>query len=202
MDEMSIGPVILDLRKKRGMTQERLAEAVGVSPPAVSKWETGASCPDVALLAPIARALDTDVNTLLSFHETLPREALLNVLKEVGELAKTDGPAAVERIRMLTRRYPTDTQLRFQLSSMAMGFPQLYGWPGETKEAALDFAEEGFEYVRRHGEKKLWPIVTYLLAGLLVNRDRLDRAQELLDSLPVLPLAPQTLYAALYQKRG
>ncbi len=202
MDEMSIGPVILDLRKKRGMTQERLAEAVGVSPPAVSKWETGASCPDVALLAPIARALDTDVNTLLSFHETLPREALLNVLKEVGELAKTDGPAAVERIRMLTRRYPTDTQLRFQLSSMAMGFPRLYGWPGETKEAAWDFAEEGFEYVRRHGEKKLWPIVTYLLAGLLVNRDRLDRAQELLDSLPVLPLAPQTLYAALYQKRG
>ena len=57
MDEMSIGPVILDLRKKRGMTQERLAEAVGVSPPAVSKWETGASCPDVALLAPIARML-------------------------------------------------------------------------------------------------------------------------------------------------
>ena len=43
MDEMSIGPVILDLRKKRGMTQERLAEAVGVSPPAVSKWETGGS---------------------------------------------------------------------------------------------------------------------------------------------------------------
>ena len=65
--EPSIGSVICDLRKQRGMTQEQLAEMVGVSTPAVSKWETSASCPDVALLAPIARALDTDVNTLLSF---------------------------------------------------------------------------------------------------------------------------------------
>ena len=67
MDKTNIGAVILSLRKQRGMTREQLAEAVGVSPPAVSKWETCSNCPDVALLAPIARALDTDVNTLLSF---------------------------------------------------------------------------------------------------------------------------------------
>lgn len=41
--ESNIGNVICDLRKKRGMTQEQLAEAVGVSTPAVSKWETGVS---------------------------------------------------------------------------------------------------------------------------------------------------------------
>ena len=35
-----------------------------------------------------------------------------------------------------------------------------------------------------------------------MERDNLDRAEELLDSLPVLPMAPQTLYAALYKKRG
>ena len=77
MDETHIGAVILALRKQQGMTQEQLAEAVGVSPPAVSKWETGSSCPDVALLSPIARALDTDVNTLLSFAPTLSQEELL-----------------------------------------------------------------------------------------------------------------------------
>lgn len=43
MDETHIGAVILALRKQQGMTQEQLAEAVGVSPPAVSKWETGLS---------------------------------------------------------------------------------------------------------------------------------------------------------------
>ena len=202
MDETNIGAVILSLRKQRGMTQEQLAEAVGVSPPAVSKWETCSNCPDVALLAPIARALDTDVNTLLSFTPTLSQVELLAAVKEVGKLAEQDGPAAMERIRTLTRRYPTDTQLRFQLSGIAMGFPQLYVWPDETKEAAWDFAEQGLAYVRQHGEKKLWPTATFMLAGLLLNRDKLDQAEALADSLPVMPLAPQTLYAALYQKQN
>ena len=202
MDESNIGAVILNFRKQRGMTQEQLAEAVGVSPPAVSKWETGASCPDVALLAPIARALDTDVNTLLSFTPTLSQEEVLATVRDVGTLAEQSSSAAMARILALTRRYPTDTQLRFQLASLAMSFPQLYDWPEETKETAWDYAEQGFEYVRQHGEKKLWPTATYLLAGLLLNRDKLDQAEALMDSLPVLPLAVQTLYAALYQKRG
>lgn len=202
MDETKIGTVILDLRKQRNMTQEQLAEAVGVSTPAVSKWETGASCPDVALLAPIARALDTDVNTLLSFTPTLSRDGLLAAVKELRELAERDGAATLERIRALTRRYPTDAQLRFQLSSVAMGFPGLFCWPKALKEEAWDYAEQGFAYVRQHGEKQTWLTVTYMLAGLLLNRDKLEEAEALLDSLPVMPLAPQMLYAALYQKRG
>ncbi len=200
--EPNIGNVICDLRKKQGMTQERLAEMVGVSTPAVSKWETGSSCPDLTLLSPIARALDTDVNTLLSFTSTLPLEDLPGVVKEVQQLAEQDGAAAMGRILALTRRYPTDTQLRFQLASMAMGFPNLYCWPEETTQAAWDFAEQGFAYVRQSGEKKLWPTVTYMLAGLLLNRDKLDQAESLLDSLPVMPMASQLLYALLYQKRG
>ena len=202
MDERSIGAVILELRKQRGMTQEKLAETVGVSTPAVSKWETNMSCPDVALLAPIARALDTDVNTLLSFTPTLSQEELLAAVKEVHQLAERNGPAAMDRILSLTRRYPNDAQLRFQLASVAMGAPQLYCWPETAAEDAWDFAEQGFEYVRQYGEKKLWPTATYLLAGLLLSRDKPDRAEALLDSLPVMPPATQTLYALLYQKRG
>ena len=60
-----MGSRIAALRKQKGMTQERLAEAVGVSAPAVSKWETENSYPDIALLCPLARALGTDVNGLL-----------------------------------------------------------------------------------------------------------------------------------------
>lgn len=41
--ELPIGKIILKLRKKNGATQEQLANAVGVSVPAVSKWETGVS---------------------------------------------------------------------------------------------------------------------------------------------------------------
>ena len=48
----TLGGNIAALRKARGITQEQLAARVGVSAPAVSKWETGSSCSDIALLCP------------------------------------------------------------------------------------------------------------------------------------------------------
>lgn len=58
---LRIGKKIIELRKTRGMTQEQLAAALGVTAPAVSKWETDSSYPDITLLCPLARALGTDV---------------------------------------------------------------------------------------------------------------------------------------------
>ena len=65
---MNIGGHIAALRKARGLTQEQLAAQLGVSAPAVSKWETNSSCPDITLLCPLARALGTNVDTLLQFE--------------------------------------------------------------------------------------------------------------------------------------
>ena len=56
---LRIGKKIIELRKTRGMTQEQLAAALGVTAPAVSKWETDSSYPDITLLCPLARALGT-----------------------------------------------------------------------------------------------------------------------------------------------
>lgn len=68
---MNLNGTIRRLRRAKGLTQEQVARALGVSGPAVNKWERGACCPDLALLAPLARLLDTDLNTLLSFREEL-----------------------------------------------------------------------------------------------------------------------------------
>ena len=85
--EQKMGAKITALRKARGMTQEQLAAALGVSGPAVSKWETGSSCPDIMLLCPLARVLGTNVDTLLSFEEELSQEDLENYMGEIIELA-------------------------------------------------------------------------------------------------------------------
>lgn len=49
---MEIGQVIRKYRKEKNMTQEEMARRLGVTAPAVNKWESGASAPDIALLAP------------------------------------------------------------------------------------------------------------------------------------------------------
>lgn len=63
-DINGIGERIALRRKQKGLTQESLAERLGVSPQAVSKWETGAGCPDIALLPEICRHLDLSMDEL------------------------------------------------------------------------------------------------------------------------------------------
>ena len=66
MMETSLGKRIAALRRQMSMTQDELAEKLGVSPQAVSKWENDLSCPDILLLPALARYLNTSVDFLLS----------------------------------------------------------------------------------------------------------------------------------------
>ena len=66
---MNIGNNIAVLRKKKGITQEELANELGVSAQAVSKWENNSSCPDVSLLTKIADYFGVSVDALLRTQE-------------------------------------------------------------------------------------------------------------------------------------
>ncbi len=62
----TIGNRISRLRKEKGMSQEALAEKIGVSSQAVSKWENDQSCPDISLLPQLAKLLDVTADELLT----------------------------------------------------------------------------------------------------------------------------------------
>lgn len=66
MNLIETGKFIAEQRKKKGMTQETLAEKLGVSDRAVSKWERGLSLPDASLMLPLCKELNINVNELLS----------------------------------------------------------------------------------------------------------------------------------------
>lgn len=66
MDYAKIGALICRLRRERGLTQGQLAEALGLSPKTVSKWERALGCPDVSLLPALSACLQVDVSALLA----------------------------------------------------------------------------------------------------------------------------------------
>lgn len=66
MDQSKIGKFIASLRKEQNMTQFELAEKMGVSNRAVSKWETGKSMPDSGIMLELCEILKINVNELLS----------------------------------------------------------------------------------------------------------------------------------------
>ena len=57
---MKMHEIIKKRRLEKNLTQEQIAQFLGVSTPAVNKWEKGTSFPDITLLPPLARLLDTD----------------------------------------------------------------------------------------------------------------------------------------------
>jgi transcriptional regulator with XRE-family HTH domain len=65
IDTANLGRRIADARRDMGLTQKDLAEKVGVTAQAVSKWERGSSCPDISILDEIACAIGVSVSELL-----------------------------------------------------------------------------------------------------------------------------------------
>ena len=95
----SLGKKISELRKEKSLTQEGLAEALGISPQAVSKWENDLSCPDIMLLPALASLFDVSIDELFGGKqkETVlfppdsrknPDELLLRVCARVDDDVK------------------------------------------------------------------------------------------------------------------
>lgn len=66
---MAISDRIKFYRKKSNLTQGQLAELIGVSPQAISKWETGIGCPDLSMVVPLAIALRISTDELLEYKD-------------------------------------------------------------------------------------------------------------------------------------
>lgn len=91
MDENRIGQFIAQMRKENNMTQKDLANLLHITDKAVSKWERGLSCPDIALLTPIADILGVTTGELLNGkkEESTPETASKSVDNALYYAAET-----------------------------------------------------------------------------------------------------------------
>ena len=78
MESMTMGKRIMTLRKEQGLTQEQLAEKLGVSAQAVSKWENDISCPDISILPQLADILHVSADELLGAKPIEPRVVVVD----------------------------------------------------------------------------------------------------------------------------
>lgn len=116
---MDIGVVIKKYRKEAGMTQEEMANRLGVTTPAVNKWENSNSKPDIELLAPIARLLDISFDTLLSFHEKLSDTEIEEIIRKMDKMFSEEGyEKTYEWALRLIKEYPNCNMLIWQAAPM------------------------------------------------------------------------------------
>ena len=81
MNTYVTGATIKMLREKRNLTQGALAEEIGVSSKAISKWETAKGLPDISLLQPLAKALGVSVIELMNGEHIINQNISANMLR-------------------------------------------------------------------------------------------------------------------------
>ena len=135
--ENTLGTRIAKYRKQKGFKQDQLAEALNVSPQAVSKWENDQSCPDITLLPKLSKLLGVSVDVLLSGEETAPEAVYLpeNERKDIKdmmlrvEILSSDGDAMHVKLPMTLVQIAIET---------GMELPQV---AGNASFAKLDFVQ-------------------------------------------------------------
>ena len=106
MERLPVGKIIQGLRKAKGITQEELAEVLGVSSAAISKWENGQMYPDITLFPVIARYFHISIDCLFG---------LKNRQECIKLFASGKCLHGIERIKRLVYLYPTNDRIKIDL---------------------------------------------------------------------------------------
>lgn len=114
---IKIGKIIKKLRTDNNITQDTLANAIGVTPQAISRWESENGYPDIELLPALADFFAVSMDELLGYKLSEREQELVNIKKEMSRLAE-DGTID-ERIslaRTALSKYPSDYEIKNNLA--------------------------------------------------------------------------------------
>lgn len=176
---MQIGEVIRKYRKNKNMTQEEMANRLGVTAPAVNKWENGNSLPDIMLLAPIARLLDISLDTLLSFREELTKEEIDHLVNETYDRLKTESYDEVFLwAKKVMEQYPNCEWLILQMAVVLDARRSFF--KVEDGERYDDYILACFNRILSSKDEKLRNLAADSLFGFYIRREQWEKAEKYL----------------------
>lgn len=184
---MNINEIIKEKRKSLSLTQEQLANQLGVSTPAVSKWESGASYPDITMLPNLAKVLKTDINTLLSFQSDLSDDEINNYIKNLSSFALDHTIDEIfEKAMDIISEYPNCYKLILNLALSLDGFAIFkVGNSDLDKLEKLSLkVEELYRKVMDSTDVNIKSLARQQLIFKEVNKKNFDKAEELLETIP------------------
>lgn len=198
---MKINQIIREKRKELSLTQEQIADYLGVSTPAVNKWEKGSSYPDITLLPALARLLRTDLNTLLSFQDDLSEAEISSFVDKVDKTAQEKGYDAAFQMAMdKIHDYPTKESLIYSIIMYLSGALILYNIP-ETAQYEKRL-EPLYERLVSSQNVEIKENAVSMLIARSLNKKDFARAEELINTLPSSSIDKEERIAILYTEQG
>ncbi len=155
---MTLGAKVKEARKRAGLSQEQLAEKMGVSRSAVAKWETGNGIPDIDNLKILSRLLGVTIDYLVDDGENFDKVTI----KEAIDLSKYAGSKREKKDTVVREKYPTATiyplLVKEKLKKSEKVFSELLAWltdaPSGTAEVLHDIRNADDQYYLAEQEDK------------------------------------------------
>ena len=185
---MNIGNKIRELRKQRGITQEQLADCVGVSFQAVSKWETGIALPDITLAPALASYFGVSMDDLFDFSVKEIEEKALSIAKESWKYRDSDWEKARNIIDEGLKEYP-DNDILLLNRLYVMDFSSN---PDEVIEVAERIVDKTKDAATKYDACRL-------MAHAYKVKNDLESARKAIDLIPEIYFSNLQLKASILE---
>lgn len=203
MKEINIANVLVNKRKEKGITQDELANYIGVSKASVSKWETGQSYPDVTFLPQLAAYFNISIDDLMDYNPQMTKEDIRKLYHKLSAgFASEPFDEVMNRCREVIKNYFACFPLLMQMGLLILNHSALAGNTEKTTSLIKE-AKELFARVRKESEDvELSKQALYAEASCFMALGNPHGALELLEGTNAPYLYTETLLVAAYQMTG
>ena len=134
MKEINIAKKLIEKRKEKGITQENLANYIGVSKASVSKWEIGQSYPDILLLPQLATYFNISIDVLIGYAPQMERREINKPYHRLrAEFAKKPFDVVLDEIHEILKKYYSCFPLLLQMATLMLNHYMLANTPEWVK---------------------------------------------------------------------
>ncbi len=192
---MNIGNTIKELRLKKRITQEELAENLGVSPKAVSRWENQTTFPDISLLPAIAYYFGITTDELLGVDLYKKDEDIKLILEEVKKYKHSgDMLKLIELLKNGLKKYPNNFVLLEQLSFALL---MIYRSSHKYKDELLECIKINEKILAECQDEQIkHTAIKYLVSAYRANEE-LEKAKALVETLPSISISKERMLSSI-----
>lgn len=154
--KLYIADTIRRLRLARNMTQEQLADALGVSFQSVSRWESGTNYPDVELIPEIAVYFGISTDDLIGLTGAVREEKLREAWRALDEAEKAGNTRErLDLLRRMRRDFPQDPDVLWTLAYAMSEFPELYEEQKALTEQFLALPDAKHDFTAKRNDENI-----------------------------------------------
>ena len=195
----NLGANIRIYRKNKGFTQEELANLLGVTPQAVSRWESEAGLPDIGLIIPMAQILGVTTDALFGYDKMNQDEAITKRILGYADSLYDEGDRWGSSLKTCdylceeSTKNPTNYEIQIEYVQQIANLSMLVDLEGFLKDEPQryqrlydDGIRKGIQVIRYCNNHHLIDKAHYALAWIYIHMKDYDNAREHINVLPSL----------------